>query len=85
MYQAEEIRTALRQFLGELLANESLESLHDDTPLRTSGLIDSTDALRLIGFIEEKFDIEVKADEAEAGNLDRIRDIIRFVQRKQTS
>jgi acyl carrier protein len=85
MNKAEEIRSALHQFLGELLASGSSESLHDDTPLRTSGLIDSADALRLIGFIEEKFNIEERTDETETGNLDRIGDIVKFVQRKQAS
>ena len=83
MDTAEDIRTAIHQFLGESVAVGLLASICDDTPIRTSGIIDSVNGLRLIGFIEERFSIEVKADEAVAENLDCIGNIIRFVQRKQ--
>ena len=74
----------LRQFiLTEFLAGESAANLHDDTPLRTSGVIDSMATLKLVSFVEQNYGIEVDAHEAGIDNFDCIRDIAAFVVRKQ--
>jgi len=59
--------------------------LRDDTPLRTSGLVDSMGMLRIVSFLEKKFGIEVGAYEASIDNFDRIDDIAAFVERKQAT
>ncbi|MGB6545196.1 MAG: acyl carrier protein, partial [Candidatus Acidiferrales bacterium] len=58
-------------------------NLHDDTPLRTSGIVDSTGMLQLVGFIEDRFGIEVDAYEANVENFDRIEDIVAFIAKKR--
>ena len=76
----------IRQFiLTELLPGESAANLRDDTPLRTSGVIDSMATLKLVSFIERTYGIEVDAHEAGIENFDSIRDIAAFVVRKQTA
>ena len=42
----------------------------DDTPLRTSGIVDSVDFLRIVEFIEQKFAIQVEAYETDVDNFD---------------
>jgi acyl carrier protein len=81
----DETKQEIRQFLSELLPPERLANLRDDTPLRTSGILDSMGLLRLVGLVEEKFGIEVSAYEAGIENFDRIDDIAAFIQRKQTA
>ena len=72
-----------RQYiLSEFLPGEKPSNLHDDTPLRTSGILDSVGTLRTVSFIEERFGIEVEAHEAGVENFDRIEDIAVFIQRK---
>jgi acyl carrier protein len=78
----EAITRDIRQFLSELLPDGKISKVRDDTPLRTSEILDSTGLLRLITFVEEKFGIEVNAYEAGVDNFDRIEDIAAFVQRK---
>jgi acyl carrier protein len=80
-----DIKQEIRQFLSELLPPERVANLRDDTPLRTSGILDSMGLLRLVGLVEEKFGIEVSAYEAGIENFDRIDDIAAFIQRKQAA
>jgi acyl carrier protein len=81
----DEIKQQIRQFLSELLPPEKLSSVRDDTPLRTSGILDSMGMLRLVSLIEEKFGIEVEAYEAGVENFDRIDDIAAFIQKKRAA
>jgi len=78
----EEIKQDLRQFLSELLPNGKVSGLSDDTPLRTSGILDSMTLLRLVGMVEQKFGIEVSAYEAGIENFDRVDDMAAFIQKK---
>ena len=80
-----EIKQQIRQFLSELLPDGKISSLGDDTPLRTSGILDSMGLLRLVSLVEEKFGIEVSAYEAGIENFDRIDDIAAFVERKRAA
>lgn len=80
------MKDKIRQFiLAEFLPGESAENLKDDTPLRTSGILDSMATLRLVSFVEEEFGIEVEAHEAGVENFDRIEDIAAFIERKKAA
>jgi acyl carrier protein len=76
----------IRQFiLTRYLPGESPDNLRDDTPLRSSGILDSLATLSLISFLEEEFHIEVAAHETDIDNFDRLGDIAAFVEQKRTS
>jgi acyl carrier protein len=78
-----DMKEEIRQYiLSEFLPGEKPSNLHDDTPVRTSGILDSVGTLRMVSFIEERFGIEVEAHEAGVENFDRIEDIAAFIQRK---
>ena len=79
----DKIKQQVRQFLSEILPNGKMSTVGDDTPLRTSGLLDSMGLLRLVSLVEEKFGIDVSAYEAGIENFDRIDDIAAFVERKR--
>jgi acyl carrier protein len=80
----DDIKEELRQYiLTEFLPGEKLSNLHDDTPLRTSGIVDSIGMLRLVTFIEQRFGIEVDAYDASVENFNRIADMAAFIQRKR--
>jgi acyl carrier protein len=73
----------IRQYiLSEFLPGEKASNLRDNTPLRTSGILDSVATLRLVSFIEERFGIEVEAHEAGVDNFDRIDSIVSFIKTK---
>ncbi|HXM20928.1 MAG TPA: acyl carrier protein [Terriglobales bacterium] len=80
------IREELRQYiLSEFLPGEKPANLRDDTPLRTSGVLDSVTTLRLVSFVEERYGIEVEAHEAGVENFDTVAAIASFVQSKKTA
>ncbi|MBZ5645614.1 MAG: acyl carrier protein [Acidobacteriia bacterium] len=75
----------IRQYiLSEFLPGERPANLRDDTPLRTSGILDSITTLRLVTFVEERFKITVEAYEASVENFDTINSIAAFIQTKST-
>jgi acyl carrier protein len=85
MSVANDIGGQLHNFiLTRFLPGESPANLRDDTPLRTSGILDSLATLSLITFIEEQYGIEVEAHETDVDNFDRIRDMVAFIERKRS-
>lgn len=83
MKETNNIKDEIRAYiLSEFLPGESPRNLKDDTPLRTSGVLDSMATLRLVTFVEERFSIEVEAHEAGIENFDCISAIAAFVERK---
>ena len=69
--------------LSQFLPGEKRANLQDDTPLLTSGIVDSVGMLRMIGFVEQRFGIEVDAHDATVDNFERIQDIVAFIESKR--
>ena len=79
-----QIADRIRDFiLTKYLPGESPANLRDDTPLRSSGVLDSLATIGLISFLEQEYQIEVEAHETDIDNFDRIEDIAAFVERKR--
>ena len=77
------LKEQLRQYiLSEFLPGEKPSNLHDDTPLRSSGILDSTAMLQLISFVEERYGIEVETHEAVVENFETIDAIAEFIASK---
>jgi len=78
------IKETIRGYiLKEYLPGEAPENLRDDTPLLTSGILDSMATLSLVSFIETTFGISVEAHETGVANFDRIADIAALVAQKK--
>ena len=74
----------VRQYvLTQFLQGEKMENLQDDTPLLTSGIVDSVGMLRMIAYLENRFGSEVDAHDATVDNFDRIGDIAAFIESKR--
>jgi acyl carrier protein len=79
-----DVKETIRHFvLTNYLPGESPANLKDDTPLRTSGILDSLATLQVVGFIEKEFGIELDAYETADDNFDRIEDIAALIERKR--
>ncbi len=78
-----EIKETLHQYIHETyLKGEQSRSLKYDTPLLTSGIIDSIGVLGLISFIESKFAIEFMPRELDRDRLETIDRIYEAVRKK---
>ena len=79
-----DVKDTIRQYiLATYLPGESADNLQDDTPLRSSGILDSLATLSLVSFVEKQFSIELEAHETGIDSFDRIEDIAALVARKR--
>lgn len=79
----EGIRGVVKSFiLREFLEGEDPAALDAATELMSAGILDSLATLKLITFLEEEFDIEMRADEADERNFNSISDIATLVRSK---
>jgi acyl carrier protein len=74
-----------RQFVVQNFMFGDGESLKDDTSFLEAGIIDSTGILELIMFIEETYGIKIKDDELVPANLDNLKNLAEFINRKTSS
>ena len=78
------VKDTIRDYiLREYLPGESPANLTDETPLRTSGILDSMATLNLVTFLEQSFGITIDAHETGIDQFDRIADIAALVAQKK--
>jgi len=79
----EEVKQAVKGYiLEEFLPGENPAELTDSTPLITGGILDSLATLKLVVFLEERFQIKIQAHETMADYLDTVADIAQLVSSK---
>lgn len=79
------VSSTIRQFiLCTHLPGEPAETLSDDTPLQSSGILDSLATVGLIAFLEKEFQIELDVYDTAIERFDTVRDIASTVARKQS-
>jgi acyl carrier protein len=79
-----DIKKLIHEFiLTTYLPGESSENLRYDTPLLTSGILDSLAALGLASFLEEQFNIRLSVYDLGVEQFNRICDIESVVVRSQ--
>ena len=64
-----------------LLSNRN-GNIDTNKSLYENGIVDSTGVLEIVDFLEETFDIKIEDDELIPDNLDSIKKMSEFVQRK---
>ncbi len=81
---AMDLREALRQFIvNELISEKPSEPIGDADNLFKLGLVDSLGLLRLAGFIEDEFGVEVSPDEMKPEYFLSIDAMADFVESKK--
>jgi len=81
MNTAEEIR----KFITTNFYVADAAKLAEDASFLEQGIIDSTGVLEVVTFLEEKFGIVVADNEMLPENLDSVRNLTAFVERKRSS
>jgi acyl carrier protein len=83
MSNNESIEQDVREFLKDNfpLSADGVVLDREDSLIEV-GVIDSTGVLELIGFIEERYEVEIADEEVLPENLDSIANITRFVDEK---
>ena len=79
----QEIGEAIRGYILEtFLQGENPDELTDATPLITGGILDSLATIRLVEYIQERFQIRIEAHETMVDYLNTISDISKLVHSK---
>ena len=82
----DETREVVRGFILEnFLPGEDPKNLTDETELKESGILDSMSTLKLVTFLEDRFGIELEAQDLDAGNLASVASIANLVASKAPS
>lgn len=76
---AEQIKAYI---LEEFLPGENPAALTEATPLITGGILDSLATIRLVGFLEERFHIQLQAHETMVDYLNTVADMAQLVRSK---
>jgi len=80
------IKKSVRTFLQrEFFRGEAVDSLSEDQPLVTSGILDSVATLKLVLFLEETFGIVIDTADIADGRLDTIASIEALVTKRHSS
>lgn len=73
----------IRAFIAEnFLFREDLQALSKTQSLLDAGLIDSTGVLELVAFLETTFPITIEDADIVPENLDTVKSIVAYVERK---
>jgi len=75
----EEVKEDIRKYIVETVEDESV---NDSTALISGGILDSISTLKMVDFLETKFDIEFQPHDVDKENLDTIDMIAEFVLSK---
>ena len=78
----ETLEQNLRDFVVTNFLFGEAGNLQPDDSFLENGIIDSTGVLELVGYLEQTYQIQVKDNELVPANLDSIRKVASFVQRK---
>lgn len=79
----QEIKDAVKEYiLREFLLGENPAELTETTPLITGGILDSLATIKLVVFLEERFQVQIQAHETMVDYLNTISDIAQLVHSK---
>lgn len=79
----DDVKDVIRRFiLTTYLPGEAAENLRDDTPLQTSGILDSLATVGLISFVQERFGVELDVYDTGVERFNRIEDIAASIARR---
>lgn len=76
---AADAKTIIRDFLMQRFPGLNARPFDDTSSILTSGAVDSLGVLDLMGFIEERFGIEITDQDFDPANFETVEQLARFV------
>ncbi|EMR74682.1 acyl carrier protein [Thermoplasmatales archaeon SCGC AB-540-F20] len=82
-YNEKDIVNIITQFIiNNFILSDQKENVDENISLYEKRIVDSTGVLEIVDFLEETFGIKIEDDELVPDNLDSIKKMSKFVQRK---
>jgi D-alanine--poly(phosphoribitol) ligase subunit 2 len=79
----ETVQAEIKEYVLETIVQGDSVVINNDTPLISSGIIDSISTLKMVEFLEGKYQIEFEPHEVDRENLDSVEMIAAFVLSKK--
>jgi len=79
---SDEMRNDIIQFIRDEYLEDASQVIDVDTPLISSGIVDSFSMVSLKMYLEDKYDIKMTDDEASTEAFDTVSSIMELVKRK---
>ena len=81
-----DVKAKIKEFImTEVNPDLNLERLDDDEPLIESGIVDSLGVLKILGFLDEAFGIDLSSEQIVLENFKDVNSICRLVDGQQAS
>ncbi|MFH2049658.1 MAG: acyl carrier protein [bacterium] len=78
-------RTEIKEFIVDnFMMGMNPDDLTDSSSLLELGIIDSTGVLELVGFLEEKYAIQVEDADLTPDNLDSLENLVKYLNNKKS-
>jgi acyl carrier protein len=77
-----EVGAKIKSFVVENFLFGEDGNLEEDTSFLEEGIIDSTGILELVSFLEEEFSITVDDEDLVPENLDSIKNVVTYLEKK---
>jgi acyl carrier protein len=75
----EQIRDTVLTFIRTSIVYDETRVIRDDESFLSSGILDSTGVLELIGFLEDTYGLTFRDDELVASNFDTLENLSAFI------
>lgn len=77
--QEQVILDTLRDYVGMRILQDPTITIEPDTPLLEWGILNSVSTVQLIGFIRERFHVDVQPEEVGGSNFRNLRSITKLL------
>lgn len=75
----------IRAFVANWFRDGKEEGLEDDTPLVTSGIVDSAGVIEVVEFLEKQFQVSVQDSDVSLANCNTLRGLTELVKRRMSA
>lgn len=72
----------IRSFVANWFRDGKEDGLDDDTPLVTSGIVDSAGVIEVVEFLEKQFQVRVQDTDVSLANCNTLRGLTDLVKRR---
>ena len=84
-HESANVLAVIRTFVADWFRDGKVEGLEDDTPLVTSGIVDSAGVLEVVEFLERRFGVQVLDSDISLGNCNTLRGLSDLVERRRSA
>ena len=83
--QPSDVLAEIRTFVANWFRDGHVDGLEPDTPLVTSGIVDSAGVLEVVEFVEQRFGVRIEAADISLRNCNTLRGFAELVVRRRSA